>query len=145
MSTVTVSTALEVAKNLVPAWRAATPPQKGSFYIATTVLFNTVPSFFSFCFPLLSDDVLGKAPGPDRGSNGSTTSAPSASITSILEVKVIWGKSQRNLSLFLQLFSSTFPSPSWATKLDEWHGALTRATANCKEKGRKGEGKGREW
>lgn len=38
--------------------------------------------------PTESDDVPAKTNGPDRGSNGSTTSAPSTSITSILEVKV---------------------------------------------------------
>ncbi len=49
------------------------------------------PFFFLSSFYECSDDVPAKPGGPDRGSNGSTASAPSASITSILEVKVIGG------------------------------------------------------
>lgn len=66
---------------------------------STVLFFNRCHLFFTITY---SDDVPAKTTGPDRGSNGSTTSVPSTSITSILEVKVIERKS------FILLFHFLF-------------------------------------
>ena len=95
---------------------------------------STASSFNRFLFLYFyecSDDVLAKPSGPDRGSNGSTTSAPSTSITSILEVKVI----ERNKII---IFSGSFRRQEQPSLMNDT--VLTGTLGNQHKIGEKREG-----